>query len=154
MRTNLPRTVSIAALYVGTLGLLSALLMHLHRPSPSLPVKDPKSVIAEKKPRGLLKEALMPRQSEIEDCYESFLRGHPPVAEGAVSVKWLVNPQGAVLSTEITQSELNNEKLQLCLMEKLQGIHFAPPPGQRETWIGYKFHFRRRAQASLSFSDE
>lgn len=152
MFNRLSKNLSLVVLLAATLALLSLMLLHLRHPQTE---KTTTENIEYKKPRphGMLKAALMPHQSDLEFCYESFLKTKPVPSEGAVTVHWLVNSDGVVLSTELGKNELTDASFTDCLLEKLKNMSFPAPPEGRQMILSYKFHFRREPQASLKFEE-
>lgn len=154
MHNGLAKNLFLAGLVIATLGLLSHVLMSLRKgPTPVEKTIVKKVEDPEPQPHGLIKEALMPKQSELEDCYENFLRTKPEVSEGSITINWLIDAQGSVLSTELAKSEIENASLTECVLEKLKGLSFAPPPEHRQTVLAYKLRFKRKTQAALNFGE-
>jgi len=62
----------------------------------------------------------------LQDCYKRELREIPSL-KGKVSVRFTVNPDGAVIAVELISSTLNNSRLESCLLAKIRRWRDFPP---------------------------
>lgn len=155
MQKQLSKNLLLFVLGVGTIAILIYIVQNLGNDRLAAPQKKfvKKIQSTDPSPRGLVKEALLPKQTELEFCYENFLKTKPEVAEGTVTLRWLIDADGTVLSAQLEKSDLENEVLTGCILEKLNGLSFSPPPGLRKTEVSYKLKFRPETQAALNFSE-
>lgn len=153
MQKELSKKLMSLSMLLGTVAILSYVVMHLNKSIPEKPAKNIVKKEQTEKPnrKGLIREALIAHQNELENCYQNFLLKKPEVAEGSVTVSWLIDAEGSVLSTQLAQSEFQDESLASCILEKVAGVKFGPPPERQTTQLAHKFRFKRRAAASLAF---
>lgn len=68
--------------------------------------------------------------SEVRACYQAALAGWPDL-EGMVTVKFIVNTDGSVLSAMVEKSKttLGHDNVECCIVNALKRWIFAPPEG-------------------------
>ena len=99
--------------------------------------------------KGVLKEAMAQKSSEIESCYNSYLNQEPQLREGNVVVSWVLTPQGEVLNPQVAQTDLDDPKLHSCLIDLVTNMQMKAPT--QETMVSQKFVFKQRKLSSLEF---
>jgi hypothetical protein len=101
--------------------------------------------------KGVLLEAGLGREDELQACYQSFLKREPNVDEGVVEVHWMLDKRGKISSMEMVHSDLGDEDFNRCLLDKIKKMTFKAPPKAKPTLVAHKFNFHKRSPASLDF---
>jgi len=101
--------------------------------------------------KGILLEAGLGREDELQNCYEAFLKREPKIDEGVVEMHWMLDPRGKISSMEMVHTDLEDADFTQCLLEKMKKMTFKPPPKARPTLVAHKFNFHKRASSSLDF---
>ena len=84
----------------------------------------------------------MARRDEARACYDKGLKDHPGI-EGDLTVKFVIDPQGAVsdASVDSSKSTINEPSVGTCIVDIIKKIKFAPSKGGFETRANYPFNF-------------
>ncbi|MFN8791373.1 MAG: TonB family protein [Bdellovibrionales bacterium] len=101
--------------------------------------------------RIVLQEAVLSQRNEIEVCYDEYLAREPGRPNGSVSVQWDVEESGQVANLRVAQAELSDPDLHECLIEQIRQMTFDPEKVEVPTQYSYRFHFKARAPASVTF---
>ena len=88
-------------------------------------------------------KSLKKKNSEIQKCYNNFLKTNPKKTDGSVDLDWQIDKDGKVLVPEIVGSDLANTGLNDCIRSVIASIKFPPPPSGNITYIDYKYHFKK-----------
>jgi TonB family protein len=85
---------------------------------------------------------VMAHRDEARACYDKGLKEHPGV-EGDLTVKFVIDPQGAVndASVDSSKSSINEPSIGACVVDIIKKIKFAPSKGGFETRANYPFNF-------------
>ena len=85
---------------------------------------------------------VMARRDEARACYDKSLKDHPGI-EGDLTVKFVIDPQGAVsdASVDSSKSSINEPTVGACIVDIIKKIKFAPSKGGFETRANYPFNF-------------
>jgi TonB family protein len=85
---------------------------------------------------------VMSRRDEARACYDKGLKDHPGI-EGDLTVKFVIDPQGAVTdaSVDSSKSTITEATVGSCVVEVIKKIKFAPSKGGFETRANYPFNF-------------
>jgi TonB family protein len=85
---------------------------------------------------------VMSRRDEARACYDKGLKDHPGI-EGDLTVKFVIDPQGAVTdaSVDSSKSTINEPTVGACVVDIIKKIKFAPSKGGFETRANYPFNF-------------
>ena len=85
---------------------------------------------------------VMARRDEARACYDKGLKDHPGI-EGDLTVKFVIDPQGAVsdASVDSSKSSINEPTVGACIVDIIKKIKFAPSKGGFETRANYPFNF-------------
>lgn len=116
--------------------------------------KPIKALVQEQKPdpaKVSLKEAILAQRTEMETCYDEYLRREPTKANGSIAVKWAINSIGGVESPTIADSEIEDMELMDCVLEQVSQMSFDPEKFEENMQFSYRFHFKARAPASVNF---
>lgn len=108
----------------------------------------------EKKPdptKIVLKEAMLAQRSEIEACYDEYLRREPKNMNGSIAVKWALTAEGKVQSPSIADSEIEDSLLKDCVLNQVSQMTFDPNKFAENMQFSYRFHFKARAPGSVNF---
>lgn len=99
--------------------------------------------------KGVLKEAMLQKSSEIESCYNSYLNAEPKTREGSVVISWTMTTKGEVIEPQVVQTELDDSKLHSCLIDMVAHMEMKAP--SQETVVSQRFVFKQRKLSSLDF---
>ncbi len=121
------------------------------------PVKVKVEAATPERNRAQLKEAVLAKSNEVENCYNQYLASRPTKIEGQVTVQWLVQQSGEVSAPEISQSELQNAPLHQCLLAQMESVKLSEmaklgSSEESDFYFAHKFKFKRRSPASLTFN--
>lgn len=78
--------------------------------------------------------------ARFKHCYEKELNANPNL-EGKVAVEFTIAPSGAVARAGITDSALDNENVEACVVRVLQSLEFPEPKGGGVVVVRYPFVF-------------
>jgi hypothetical protein len=137
---------------VGLLVKLHTPLMELfksHHETP--PVKVSTQTAKPDPAKVLLKEAVLSQRTQIETCYDDYLKREPSKQSGSIAVKWLIGAGGHVESPAIADAELDDSELKKCVLEQVSMMTFDPGKFGENIQFSYRFHFKARAPSSIQF---
>ena len=92
-----------------------------------------------------MRNALSRQAAALRGCYDAFLADEPDVAEGKVTIDFQIDPDGKVLAPGIVESELEGDALADCLVARVAGFAFPPPPDHRKAYAAHTFYFKKDA---------
>ncbi len=100
--------------------------------------------------RAILKEAIYRNNSELESCYEAYLRREPAVSEGHLRLEWTVNEDGLADDFSSEGTQLQEVALEECIKETVRKISFKETnlPGVR---MAHKFKFKQKTPSEIVF---
>lgn len=89
-----------------------------------------------------IRTIIMARRDEARACYDKGLKDHPGI-EGDLTVKFVINPEGAVsdASVDSSKSSINEPTVGACIVDIIKKIKFAPSKGGFETRANYPYNF-------------
>lgn len=79
------------------------------------------------------------RQGAFQACYE-IASAHDPTLKGSVGVSFSISPGGSVSSASITNSSLNNPRVEGCILRTFNRLQF--PTADKSTGASFPFAFR------------
>ncbi|MGZ3723972.1 MAG: AgmX/PglI C-terminal domain-containing protein [Bdellovibrionales bacterium] len=156
MKRHLPKnTVILAALITASLfgayllaseaGLLSGKMAAAAKSGAQMQDRMPM------RKKGVLLEAGLAQEDELQNCYEAYLKREPKVDEGVVEMHWMLDPRGKISSMEMVHSDLEDETFTSCLLDKMKKMTFKAPPKARPTLVAHKFNFHKRSPSNVNF---
>jgi outer membrane biosynthesis protein TonB len=80
--------------------------------------------------------------AEVKACYDAVAATHPD-ASGALRVRFGIAPSGAVETSCLVSSELNDAAVERCVVELLLSWKFPAPDGGGWVAVTYPFQFSR-----------
>jgi hypothetical protein len=86
-------------------------------------------------------EAVAGRLPELTRCYERA-GAALAFAGGPVTLRFLVDAQGALTDVRVVESRLGNFEVESCLTEVGRGVHFPRPRGNAVATVDYSLEFR------------
>ncbi len=101
--------------------------------------------------KAMLQEAVLSQRTEMESCYDDYLRREPSATNGSIAVHWFVGEDGSVNSATVTESEMADDLLKNCVIENVSKMVFDPKKFADNTQFSYRFNFKARAPASIDF---
>lgn len=104
-----------------------------------------------KSSKVFLKEAILAQRTEIENCYDAYLKRDPRNVNGSILVKWILGANGNVQSPSIADSEIDDLDLKNCVIEQVSAMSFDPQKFEENMQFSYRFHFKARAPAAINF---
>lgn len=84
-------------------------------------------------------------RGQITYCYEQALKASP-TTRGTVGIKFVINPEGRVSRATISESNVNDSKLESCMVAKLRSWPFPKPVGNVNVDVFYPFHLAKLGQ--------
>ena len=143
------------ALNIVTLAFVGKFFSPLHNMVKSqFETKPTKTVEAVPKPdpaKAVLKESVFSQRTQIEGCYDDYLRREPDKKNGSIAVHWLIGSEGKVQSPTIADAEIDDSELKRCVLEQVSLMTFDPEKFGENMEFSYRFHFKARAPASVKF---
>ena len=92
--------------------------------------------------KELVRKVIQEHASQIRYCYEQELQRDPRL-EGKVVVKWIINGDGHASGAQVDQgTTLGNERVQRCMMDRIQSWEFPKPKGGGIAVITYPWILR------------
>lgn len=96
-----------------------------------------------------VKNTIVKNYVAIRDCYNAFIEKKPAVTDGKVMIDWTILENGKVKKAELVSSEIPDESLSRCMIEKIEAIEFPKPPFG-EKYIAHKFFLKKDNGESVS----
>lgn len=90
-----------------------------------------------------LPNALQRQSAALKACYDIYLQDEPDLAEGKVTIDFQIDPDGTVSSPGIVKTELDDHALSDCLVARVAGFAFPPPPDRKKTYASHTFVFQK-----------
>ncbi len=78
--------------------------------------------------KGNIEAVVKQRAGALRACYEKELQLHAGLS-GKVAVRWSINLEGKVESASVTNSTINNPKVESCIMSVIRRMRFQAPEG-------------------------
>lgn len=129
--------------------------LHYWNPSRTLlrgnPIVHPKLVEKTSAPKVTLKEAILKQRTQIESCYDDYLRREPAMMNGSIAVTWFLDKQGKVIEPEIVDTDLKDVDLEECVLQEVVRMTFDPAEFSTDVKFSYRFKFKARAPAAVDF---
>lgn len=89
--------------------------------------------------KELIQRAVMRHRGEIRACYVEGLRRNAKLA-GKIVIQFVIAPSGAVSSSALQSSTLNDSQVEQCVLDRARGWTFPKPTGG-EVAVSYPFAF-------------
>lgn len=90
-----------------------------------------------------VKNTIVKGYVQIRDCYNVFVDKNPAVTDGKIMIDWNIKPDGTVEKVELVSSEIPDDELPKCMIEKISKFEFPPPPAGRTKYVAHKFLLRK-----------
>jgi TonB family protein len=94
--------------------------------------------------KEVIQKVIKRHNNEIRYCYESELQ-RAPTLSGKVSVMFEIDANGAVVSSKLASSTLNNAAVEACILTKILRWKFPEPTGGGTVKITYPWTFANPA---------
>jgi TonB family protein len=91
--------------------------------------------------KELIRQVIQRNRSQIRFCYESQLTKYPKL-NGKVAVKFVINAEGRVVSSDVAQSTAGNAELESCVAGRVRTWQFPKPKGGGVVIVTYPFIFK------------
>ncbi len=91
--------------------------------------------------KEIIRRVINDHRDEIRYCYENELKRLPDL-EGRIVVKFVIGPDGRVMSAEIAETEMNHAPTQNCITGYIMKWKFPSPKGGGLVEVRYPFMFR------------
>jgi len=92
-------------------------------------------------PKGPTESLIRGRSGDLRACYEKARAGNPGL-HGKVNFQLTINDRGRVSLAEVVTSTLGGGDPEMCMVESLRGLKFAPPGGAEAT-ITFQMKFAK-----------
>jgi TonB family protein len=92
--------------------------------------------------KELIRQVIQRNRSQIRFCYESQLTKYPKLG-GKVAVKFVINAEGRVVSSDVAQSTAGNAELESCVAGRVRTWQFPKPKGGGVVIVTYPFIFKQ-----------
>lgn len=92
-------------------------------------------------PPEVIKKVLADKSGAIKACYQRELQSNPDL-QGAVKVKFVIGPNGAVVGVKIEQSSIDSAKVEECITAILKLLRFPQAKGGGVTTVNKTFQFK------------
>ncbi|MFT5359234.1 MAG: outer membrane biosynthesis protein TonB [Polyangiales bacterium] len=87
----------------------------------------------------MIRRVVRRHHNEIRHCYERSLQAHPEL-DGRVMTRFIVGPEGSVLSSSVVESSLQHAETELCVTRVLLRLTFPQTDGVIVR-VNYPFEF-------------
>jgi Protein kinase domain len=91
---------------------------------PTVPAAPPQGYLEAQ----VITQVISQNDAEITLCFEGALKRGQGLS-GRVSVRFLIGPDGAVISSELDQSTLGDHPAETCIVNAVRGLRFPKPQG-------------------------
>jgi TonB family protein len=91
--------------------------------------------------KELIRQVIQRNRGQIRFCYESQLTKYPKLS-GKVAVKFVINAEGKVVSSDVAQSTAGNAELESCVAGRVRTWQFPKPKGGGVVIVTYPFIFK------------
>ncbi|EAU61725.1 TonB family protein, partial [Stigmatella aurantiaca] len=95
--------------------------------------------------KELIRQVIQRNRSQIRFCYESQLTKYPKLG-GKVAVKFVINAEGRVVSSDVAQSTAGNAELESCVAGRVRTWQFPKPKGGGVVIVTYPFIFKQSGE--------
>ncbi|SEU07051.1 adventurous gliding motility protein GltG [Stigmatella erecta] len=92
--------------------------------------------------KELIRQVIQRNRSQIRFCYESQLTKYPKLG-GKVAVKFVINAEGRVVSSDVAQSTAGNAELESCVAGRVRTWQFPKPKGGGVVIVTCPFIFKQ-----------
>jgi hypothetical protein len=87
--------------------------------------------------------SLRKKGREIQECYNVFLETNPEKTDGFVEIDWSILEDGTVKKAELVNTNFSTDSLNQCILKIISKIEFPPPPTGMQTYMTYKYIFKK-----------
>jgi len=94
---------------------------------------------------GPVKNAILKAAPSLQQCYLDLLKTKPSVTSGKLHLDWQINKEGKVLEAGVVQNQLENKAFGDCVVQKIAGLHFPPPPFGQTKYVEHSLFFKDEA---------
>jgi TonB family protein len=92
-------------------------------------------------PRDVVAKVIRAHFNEIKYCYERELQSHQVLA-GKVSVSFTIGPAGEVIEASISESTLDDQAVESCMLARIRRWKFPDPAGGGMVTVNHPWIFR------------
>ncbi len=89
-------------------------------------------------PKEAIRTVIRHHIGEVRACYEQGLDQDPDL-DGRVTISFVISPTGAVQSSEVARTTLDNQRVETCISEAVGGWSFPQPTGGGVVVVNYPF---------------
>ena len=94
--------------------------------------------------RSAIELGLRSKMETFRNCYQRQIQRTPNLPGGKVTVQFLINTDGIVERARIERTSLQNDDVERCLIQNLEGTQFPIPRNGGTVVVSYPFSFTRR----------
>ena len=98
------------------------------------------SCVAPAAPADEIQATLQSHRTALRTCYEKRLQVKPAL-HGTIQTRFTIQEDGSVANARISESTLQDEEVQRCVLVELSALRFAPRPGEPKRIVVHPFTF-------------
>jgi TonB family protein len=91
--------------------------------------------------REVIERVIRAHQSEIRYCFELSLQKDPSLS-GKVGVRFVIDGEGSVATSEVTESSLRSDSTEQCMLGKIRRWRFPSPVGGGIVTVNFPWVFK------------
>lgn len=91
--------------------------------------------------RSIIQRIIRRHRNRFKYCYERELIKNRQLA-GQIHVQFQIQPTGRVIQSSIAHSSMNNDRVERCILQRVNAMRFPHPKGGGVVIVRYPFHFR------------
>jgi TonB family protein len=91
--------------------------------------------------KELIRKVIRDHMGQIRFCYESQLSKFPKLS-GKVAIKFVINADGKVVTSNVAQSTMSNAEVENCMAGRVRTWQFPKPKGGGVVIVTYPWNFK------------
>lgn len=94
--------------------------------------------------RSAIEIGLQNKMQTFRNCYQRQIQRTPNLPGGRITVQFVIDTDGIVDRARVASSSLQNEAVEQCIVQNLEGTQFPLPRNNGTVVVSYPFTFTRR----------
>ena len=91
--------------------------------------------------KEIIRRVINQHRAQIKYCYERELIKHPKL-QGKIKVFFVISGTGRVSKSKVSQSTMNNDRVEDCIVRRVRFWKFPAPKGGGVVHVNYPFYFK------------